>query len=129
MLSLNMKKSLRTLTPDEQYIILQKGTEPPFSGEYTHHTNAGTYHCKLCDAPLFSSEQKFSSHCGWPSFDQALPGAVKEVPDQDGVRTEIICAECEGHLGHVFHGEGFTPLNTRHCVNSLSLIFKPKRTE
>ncbi len=123
-----MKKPFRVLTPEEQHIILQKGTELPFSGEYTNHSEAGVYHCKQCDAPLFASSHKFSSHCGWPSFDQTISGAVKEVPDADGLRTEIICAQCGGHLGHVFRGEGFTPLNTRHCVNSLSLIFKPLQT-
>jgi peptide methionine sulfoxide reductase msrA/msrB len=114
------------LTAQEKYVIEQKGTEAPFSGQYVNHKEAGTYTCKRCDKPLFKSDAKFNSRTGWPSFDEAIPGAVKEVPDADGIRTEIVCAKCGAHLGHVFFGEGFTGRDTRHCVNSVSLDFKPK---
>ncbi|MEI6397961.1 MAG: methionine-R-sulfoxide reductase [Pseudomonadota bacterium] len=113
------------LTPFEYEVLVNKATEPPFSGTYTNNKTTGTYHCKACDAKLYQSRDKFDSRCGWPSFDQEIPGAVKRVPDADGRRVEIICASCNGHLGHVFEGEGFTEKNARHCVNSVSLRFVP----
>lgn len=114
------------LTEYEKSVILHKGTERPFSGEYWDHHEDGTYTCKQCGAPLFSSDSKFDSSTGWPSFDDAIPGAVKQLPDADGMRTEIVCAECGAHLGHVFQGEGFTDKDTRNCVNSVSLCFLPE---
>ena len=115
----------RKLTAEEAYIIEDKGTEAPFSGKYNDFYEEGTYHCKRCDAPLYRSDHKFASSCGWPSFDDEVETSVKKVPDADGRRTEIVCANCGAHLGHIFEGEGFTLKNLRHCVNSLSLIFKP----
>lgn len=117
----------RKLTRAEERVIVHKGTEPPFSGEYETTFSAGTYSCKRCGAELYRSRDKFDAHCGWPSFDQEIPGAVRRLPDSDGQRVEIQCAHCGAHLGHVFEGERFTARNTRHCVNSISLVFTPER--
>lgn len=122
----DMPAQYATLTPEEERVIVHKGTEAPFTGEYNEHFEQGVYVCRRCGAMLYRSEAKFRAHCGWPAFDDELPGAVERVPDPDGRRTEIICANCGGHLGHVFTGEGFTPKDTRHCVNSLSMRFIPQ---
>lgn len=117
------------LTQEEERVILYKGTDRPFSGEYTNLKDKGLYICRQCNSPLYRSDDKFASHCGWPSFDDELEEAVKRVPDADGYRIEIICNNCKGHLGHVFEGEGFTDKNIRHCVNTTSLRFIPAGEE
>ena len=119
----------KKLTPEEERVIVHKGTERAWSGSYDKTFEDGVYRCKRCGAQLFSSQSKFNSGCGWPSFDKALPGAVKETPDAGGMRTEITCARCGAHLGHVFSGEGFTETDTRHCVNSISLEFEREESE
>lgn len=114
------------LTPEEKRVIEDKATEAPFTGEYDQFWGDGIYLCRRCNTPLYTSDSKFDAHCGWPAFDQEIPGKVTRVPDEDGRRTEITCSTCGAHLGHVFTGEGFTSTDTRHCVNSLSMRFIAK---
>ncbi len=119
------QKMYKKLTPEEERIIIHKGTERPFTGKYYNYFEKGVYTCKRCGAELFESDQNLNPSCGWPSFDDQIAGAVKQLPDADGIRTEIICARCGAHLGHIFQGEGLTPKNMRYCVNSISMDFTP----
>ena len=120
------RPSYNRLSSEERFVIEDKGTEPPFTGEYDDFYEEGVYVCRRCDAAVYRSDDKFDARCGWPAFDREIPGAVRHLPDSDGQRTEIECASCGGHLGHVFVGERFTATNARHCVNSLSMKFVPR---
>lgn len=121
-----VRMKLNKLTAEEKRVIEEGGTEAPGTGEYDEFWQPGTYICRRCEAPLYKSEDKFDAHCGWPAFDQEIPGAVKRIADPDGSRTEIRCARCDAHLGHVFEGEKLTKKDTRHCVNSISMRFVPR---
>jgi methionine-R-sulfoxide reductase len=114
------------LTPQQEQVLVYKATDRPYTGTYYEKKDNGLYICRRCNNPLYTSEDKFDSHCGWPSFDDEIKGSVKRIPDADGSRTEIVCNNCQGHLGHVFLGEQMTDKNTRHCVNTSSLLFVPK---
>jgi methionine-R-sulfoxide reductase len=120
---------LKKLTNEEKRIIEDKETELPFTGEYENNFEKGIYVCKRCGLQLYKSSDKFNAHCGWPSFEDAIPGAVKEIPDSDGIRIEIQCSRCGAHLGHIFKGEHLTKKNVRHCVNSISIKFIPEKNE
>lgn len=122
--TMKTEKDWNTLTKEEEHVIVNKGTEYPFTGEYNNWKESGYFVCRRCESPLYRTTDKFDSGCGWPSFDDEIAGSVTRVPDADGRRVEIICTNCKGHLGHVFEGEGFTSKDTRHCVNSLSILFK-----
>jgi peptide methionine sulfoxide reductase msrA/msrB len=123
----SQKENNKELTPEEKSVIVDKSTETPFTGKYFAFWDKGTYVCKRCRTPLYRSQNKFEAGCGWPSFDDEIPGAVKRIPDADGLRNEIQCTHCGAHLGHVFTGERFTEKNTRHCVNSISMDFIPDK--
>jgi peptide methionine sulfoxide reductase msrA/msrB len=127
MITMTSQKEIKPLTPEERAVIEDKGTEMPFTGKYYAFWEKGTYVCRKCGKPLYRSEQKFDAGCGWPSFDEEILGAVKRLPDPDGRRIEIECANCGAHLGHVFVGEHFTEKNARHCVNSISMLFIPDK--
>ena len=128
LLSVSKNETVK-LSPEEERVIVHKATEAPFTGKYFAFWDKGTYVCKRCRAPLYRSENKFEANCGWPSFDEEITGAVKRLPDPDGMRIEIECANCGAHLGHVFTGEHFTEKDTRHCVNSISMDFLPDKKE
>jgi methionine-R-sulfoxide reductase len=123
------EKGWKKLTSEEERVIVHKGTEAPFTGEYDDFYEPGMYVCRRCGAKLYKSSDKFDAHCGWPSFDDSFPGAIKRVPDPDGIRVEIECASCGAHLGHIFEGERLTEKNVRHCVNSISMLFIPKKED
>jgi len=128
-LSAQNEPNSKPLTKKEESVIVNKATEAPFTGKYFAFWEKGTYVCRRCGSRLYRSENKFEANCGWPSFDEEIPGAVKRSPDPDGQRTEISCTHCGAHLGHIFLGEGFTSKNTRHCVNSISMEFVPDKPQ